>query len=317
MKKLKYTLNSGYTDWQAMLTADYKYSFELVELLDNCIWDPSVWKHQDTIPFKLIGDRTVDPSSEEVEEMGNDGFAKKYPHGKPLHQPGDKGQEFRDILEWGSIFMTEHKVTDNPCNGGGNTYRIISPKLKQVLEQFNLPPHRFYPVEVTHEITGEKQSYYLFHLTHELGDHLDTAFWPMMETTVIKRGQFNPETNSRTNDEIVGKFGLGSITDVQDYFHKTHIFTRDHAGIAIEGKIDFSSPEGQEAKKKLRFYSTKESHYVYEKPYDLLGLETTIVISEDLKKALEENFPGKDLYFESKNMVDVVTGYQPGEELPF
>ena len=316
MKKLKYILNGGYTDWQAMLPVSFNGSSELIELLEDCSWEGGVWESNDVLKYLLVGDRTIDPNSEEVEKLGYEGFAKKYPHGKPLHQPGDKGQEFRDILEWGSIFMTEHKVTDNPENGGGSVYRIVSPKLKSILEQFNLPPHRFYPAEVIHEITGEKQPYYLFHLTYENGHYLQNSYWPMMETIIIKKGSYDQRKGMEPDQELK-RFEKGSFTDFQDYINKTHTFERSHANIQIEGKIDYQTEEGRIAREKLRDYRSNEPYYVYKEDYDLMGFDTTMIISENLKRALDEHFPKKNLYFESKNIVDVVTGYQPGDELPF
>ena len=309
MKKLKYTLNSGYIDWQAMLPVEFNQIHGVKDVLDSTTFKSSVWNGKEKINFQLISSRTNDPSTEELEKFGIKGFQLKYPHGKPLHQPGTNGQEFRDILEWGSIILTEHQVTESPKNGGGNTYRIISPKLKQVLEQFNLPPHRFYPAEVTHEITGEKRPYYLFHLTYEKGNYLQSAYWPMIESVILKK-----ETNS---DQLIKRFEKGSFNDFQDYIKKTNDFERKHTNIKIEGRISMSTPEGREARKLLRKYSSKEPYYVYNDHYDLLGFDTTMIISEDLKNALDKNFPEKELYLEYANMVDVVTGYQPGEALPF
>ena len=318
MEKIKYELSGGYTDWQAMLPIEFEKKYNLVSLLEEALWDGRPWDYDQTIPFILVGGRTLDPSTEEVEEMGYEGFAKKYPNGKPLHQPSANSEEFRDILNWGSIFATEHQVTDNPANGGGGIYRIISTKIKKVLEQFNLPPHRFYPAEVTHEITGEKRPYYLFHLTHEKGDYLDTAYWPKMEASIIKKGEFNTKTNIWSKDETVKKFDKGSFSDVSDYRNKAHQFKRTHAGIAIEGKINFQTKEGKEAKKKLRGYLTEHPYYVYKESHDIIGMGTSMVISKNLKEALELAFPNEEWYDKrNEEGIKIVRDYQPGEELPF
>ena len=237
MEKIKYELSDGYGDWKAMLPIDFKGSLELIKILDNSSFDSKVWNGIDTIEFKLIGDRTLDPSTEEIEELGYDGFDEKYPYGKPLHQPGTKGEEFRDILNWGSIFGTEHEVTDNPANGGSGIYRIISPKMKLALEQFHLPPHRFYPAQVTHEITGEKRPYYLFHLTYENGGRFKNAYWPKMSAKIIKEGSFNEKLMKREKDLFIKSFGEGSFENDKDYFSKVSFTMRKHAGVNTEKKI--------------------------------------------------------------------------------
>ena len=317
MKKLKYTLNSGYDDWQAMLPTSFKNSTELAELLEDSSWSPGAWNGTETIPFILVGKRTWDLSTEEVEELGHDGFKQKYPYGKPLHQPGANGEEFREILDWGSLPNIEHEITQNPVNGGGNTYRIISSKLKDILEKFQLPPHRFYPIEVTHEITGEKRPYFLFHLTYETGDYVDNAYWPMMESKIIKKGSLDEEKGIQSEDKLWHTYDIGTFKTYKEFQEQFNLDSRKWANVSLTKELDLENDEDYEIWLKMAIYEAKNSHYVYEEPFDLIWMGTTMMISEDLKKALDENFPEQELYLEFPNIIDVVTDYQPGEELPF
>ena len=306
MKKISHRFSSGFGDWQVMLPVEFEKENGLSSLLDEALWNGRPWNGDRTIPFILVGDRTWDLSTEEFEELGHEGFEKKYPHGKPLHQPGTNGEEFRDVLRWGAMISIEHQVTENPANGGGGVYRIVSPKIKEVLEQFHLPPHRFYPAEVTHEITGEKKPYYLFHLTRETGGRYENTYWPAMETYITKQG------------EIINKFDKGSFKDIYDFRQQCTTFKRDHANIKIKGKIDSSTKEGMEARSELRKYDTKHPYFIFTQPYDLIWLGVEMLISNNLKAALDKASPEQEWGFKLDNdHVDVVTGYEPGEELPF
>ena len=318
MKIIKHEFSGGYGDWQAMLPASFENSYMLVKMLKNASWQPGIWEGKEVIPFILVGDRTWDLSTEEMEELGYDGFEKKYPYGKHLHQPGANGEEFRDILHWGAMINTEHQITENPKNGGGNTYRIVSPKMKEILEQFHLPPHRFYPAEVTHEITGEQRPYYLFHLTRETGTYLENAFWPMMKTIVIKEGRYDESKMKRKKNILVKQFDLGSFEDFEDYKRKVSFAKRDHAGVDIDKKLDLEKEEDYNIWKKIRDYRTHQPFFVFNEPYDLLWMGTEMLISDELKEALDKAFPNKKWYYEREDDdIKVITGYQPGEELPF
>ena len=319
MKIIKYELAGSYSDWEAMLPVSFKGSIELTELLDNSTWKPGAWKGTETIPFILVGDRTWDLSTEEMEELGYDGFAEKYPNGKPIHEPGANGEEFRDILNWGSIIMTEHNVVEHPGNKGDNVYRIISPKMKEVLEQFYLPPHRFYPAEVTHEVTGEKRPYFLFHLTYETGGYLNNAHWPMLKTIVYTEGEFDHDKWETTDDVILHEFEKGSFKDFKDFQHKYDKFLRERENVPLDRKFDLEKDEDYEFwDEKFSKYRSKEPYYIFTEPFDLIWMGTSMFISKDLKEALDKAFPNKQWYYErDEEGIDIITGYQPGEELPF
>ena len=317
MKKLVCGLNSGYDDWQAMLPTSFKPGSDLVQILENGTWKPKIWECNEVIPFILVGKRTWDLSTEEKEELGHNGFKQKYPFGKPLHQPGTKGEEFRDILYWGANPMIEHTVFENPDNGGSGVFRIVSPKLKEVLEQFQLPPHRFYPAEVTHEITGEKRPYYLFHVTNESGNYLDNIYWPMVEVAIAKKGEFDYNNMASGKLENVKTYERGSLKDSKDFQKKYNDFTKQLAGIPEDKVLDLNNDEDYEIWwEKLSMFEAKYLNYVYLDQLDLIGFGTEIIISNELKKALDESFSGKNLHLNNENMVDVITGYKPGEELP-
>ena len=319
MKKLVCGLNSGYDDWQAMLPIDFNLGGDLVQILENGSWKPKAWESNEVIPFILVGKRTFDLSAEEVEELGYDGFEQKYPFGKPIYQAGTNGEEFRDILEWGANPIMEPPVFETPKNGGSGVYRIISPKMKKILEQFHLPPHRFYLAEVTHEITGEKRPYYLFHLTYESGNHLDNSYCPVMESFIYKEGEFDYDNWVTTDDIILHKFEKGSIKDFDNYQKQYQEYIRNLEDIPLDREFDLNDEDDYEIwSEKLGPYKGKENYYVFQESLDLMGLSTEIMISNQLKETLDQEFPGQEWGYKlSDDHVEVVTGYQPGEELPF
>ena len=86
----------------------------------------------------------------------------------------------------------------------------------------------------------------------------------------------------------------------------------------LKKKLDLDNEEDYKIWEKIRDYRVKHSYFVFEKAYDLLPLGTEILISNELKIALNNNFPEMQWFFKrEEDAVDVVTGYQPGEELPF
>ena len=214
--------------------------------------------------------------------------------------------------------MIEHSVVENPDNGGSGVYRIVSPKLKEILEQFHLPPHRFYPAEVTHEITDEKRPYYLFHLTYEGGDYLNNAYWPVMESTIYKEGGIDNSSGLPKNDEILHKLDKGTMSDYSHFQQLYKEYIRNREGIALDKELDLDNEEDYELwSSKLSKYNTREYYYIFREPLDLMGFGTDIIISKLLKDEIQKNFPDKGLCLEFPNMMNIITNYQLGETLPF
>lgn len=65
--------------------------------------------------------------------------------------------------------------------GGGGL--LVSPKLKSILEQFNLIPHHFYPAKVKH-----KDSFYPYFWIHLVGDLTEYLDYP--NSRFVIKGNF-------------------------------------------------------------------------------------------------------------------------------
>ena len=65
--------------------------------------------------------------------------------------------------------------------------------------------------------------------------------------------------------------------------------------------------------KKIELYETKNTYYVYTQDWDLIGMGSSIVISERLMHAIKETFIDDEWF--SKINSRVIMGCQPGDNL--
>ena len=63
------------------------------------------------------------------------------------------------------------KLTDIVSNGFGGQLEIVSPRTKEILETYNLCPHRFY--EMNLYLRKVKYDYYMFHIQCDYSDLVD------------------------------------------------------------------------------------------------------------------------------------------------
>lgn len=83
------------------------------------------------------------------------------------------------------------KLTDFISNGFSNRLRIMSPRAKAILGQYNLCSHRFYPLGLYKRKI--KQDYFLFHIVSDYSDFVNyerTSFQEYDITSGYKSDSF-------------------------------------------------------------------------------------------------------------------------------
>ncbi|WP_139260887.1 imm11 family protein [Bacteroides congonensis] len=75
------------------------------------------------------------------------------------------------------------KLTDFISNGFSNRLRIISPRAKAILEQYNLCPHQFYPLGLYKRKI--KHDYFLFKFVSDYSDFVDYEKTSFQEYDII------------------------------------------------------------------------------------------------------------------------------------
>ncbi len=158
----------------------------------------------------------------------------------------------------------------------GNIW-IISPKIKKVMERFNLPEHRFYEAKVKALHSQEVRDYYIFHLLYTPYDKL-------------------------MYEEITFKAELKSSTDnMIRIFEKGCIRSKEHRREIVRPLIKEYEKYSVEMKPKV---------FIYKNPYDILwGEMGPIIFNEKVKTALEnENLIGVEI--KDWNQYPIVTGFE-------
>lgn len=193
-----------------------------------------------------------------------------------------KGESlFVDVLRWYTNLATGDVEPDEGAS------MIMSKKVKEVIEKYRLPEHRFYPVLLyCKELKQSSDDYFLFHITVDnplIGeDIIDYPKSTFVEVTEDIEG----------NKILVNNYPEGIIKSIaeRDDLRRNTIGTYT---------IKYGSKE-LTFKNKLEF-----ENKVYKYDYDVLwGLSNTLYISEEIKKELEAVSITNGSFFELKeNMI--------------
>lgn len=197
----------------------------------------------------------------------------------PIQQPD--GSEWRDILEWraaGGLY----KAIAGPPRSNQWMIRIVSPRLKAALELFSVPPHRFYPVKVRHEFTGEERSYYIFHLLGDFWTGHVAAYWPAMRFEVFEKKPKN----------VIERYPPGSAMDHHEYLTKFRSFFDRYDKSTIS--VDFP-------------------YYVYTEPYDLVWGDGHMAMTKEMGEYLLHEF-GWEVAGLWGNDKPIITGFDPDRD---
>jgi len=283
-----YDLSDGYTEWSANLLVSDAAS-ELVETMND--WsNPRLWDNPQPLEFLLMGSRTDDPSTEELDELGLDGFYKKYPYGKTWVEVEENN--WQDVLLWQSMGLTEYSIMPYPDTV---EHRIISPRMKTCLEQFKLSPHAFYPIKVRHEITGEVRDYFLLHFLKKGGGHKMSTYWPMMKIKSFYN--LKERDNQGKRKQVVLKQYERGEYQVYDEFI-----------IDYRENLKKWDPDDN-----LLIYTSVDA-YIFTQDWDVFEFEGTVLMNNKVHQAFIREY-GEDYGTETKNL-KVATGYTPGDPLP-
>lgn len=111
-----------------------------------------------------------------------------------------RGDKFPDYVpKRGFDLHPEAKATDI-LEFIGFDGLVISEKLKGLLREIELPPHRFYPIEVS----GTKQNYFWFHFINSIWDHVD---YTQTEMAIVHKFKFTLEYTQK----------FSSISDIMQF----------------------------------------------------------------------------------------------------
>ncbi|WP_281980379.1 hypothetical protein [Tenacibaculum mesophilum] len=176
---------------------------------------------------------------------------------------------FMDVVEWSNDF------TIGGLTHKAGAFMLMTGKVKEVLEKYNLPPHRFYPTEVYCKRYKEtRDDYYLFHMTGE-GLYGDDYVDYLKCTFVEYKRDF------QYNKIQVKIHPEGVVNSLESYNEITFGEGDSFLGSYTE-KI--ANGEMKEKRNGLDFLNK-----VYKHDYDVLwGISNTIYISEAIKEELEK-----------------------------
>lgn len=207
------------------------------------------------VPFELKARRTFTPDYEKYPDLPQEEamlqFEKEFPFGKMLASESEEG--FQEVLRWSEFsFLEQHYV---PVPKSLEYVRVISSTLKATLQQFCLPPHAFYPVQVKHEITEEVRPYFVFHLLCDVWWARSTALWSEMIPLIV---------NEKTK-ELVKTYPKGAAGSADRFVEEVLPFLREN-----------------------RAFNIKFEQYVYEQPFDIIPAGNSLIISNELAAHLNE-----------------------------
>lgn len=184
-----------------------------------------------------------------------------------------KTPQFCDFHRW-----VGDSIHNPPLMGqiDGNLW-IISPKIKKVVERFNLPEHRFYEAKVKALHSQEVRDYYIFHLLYTPYDKL-----------MYEEITFKAELESPT-DSMVRIFEKGYIRSKEHWFEVRHKLSEKYKDYSV---------------------TMKPERFLYKEKYDILwGSMGPIIFNEKVKTALEnENLIGVEI--KDWNQYPIVTGFE-------
>ncbi|WP_299681687.1 hypothetical protein [uncultured Tenacibaculum sp.] len=170
---------------------------------------------------------------------------------------------FLDVLSWYTDITTGD---DEPKKG---VTKIISKKVKDVLEKFRLPDCRFYPLVIeSKDLKIINKDYFLFHMKAEKSTTVGDDIIDYQKCTFEEVTQ-----DIEGNKSVVNIFPEGTIKTSKDMYAK-----KDTLGTYIFKYRD---------KELLRKNKVRFQNKVYKHNYDVLwGYSEVLYVSEEVVKAL-------------------------------
>lgn len=182
--------------WYATLSEEEEQRTGLVKLLNQRPTLKLGFDHP--VKMSLVGDRIPGQDYDPFDDSD----------GKGSIRVGEvKGEEdWAPVLKWHGGFGFNAKVSGPPTIRSKAT--IINEKIRSILPSFHLPEHEFIPVLLTHEVTGESRTYFIFHLLWDPRKDLQACYWPEMAFDYI----------DHISKEILFSFPKGTAQNVDDCF---------------------------------------------------------------------------------------------------
>ncbi|WP_442266689.1 hypothetical protein ACSIGC_03050 [Tenacibaculum sp. ZS6-P6] len=206
----------------------------------------------------------------------------------PLKMDMIDSYENKKLWKGDTIFVDAITWSDDFTLGGNNpevgAVMIISKSIKKVLENYNLPPHRFYPIDLKCDYV--KEINYDYFLLQMIGDNFSKN-----EIVDFSKCTFIQQTRNDNGDRVtIEKYTEGIIENRVEY---NEVKRNNSKKITIGSYL---SKNGFELKNYFEF-----ENEVYKYDYDVLwGVPDTIIVSEEIKKDIE-NLNVKNIIFSEIN----------------
>jgi hypothetical protein len=252
MKQIKHHLLPGGLGlrWHLHFLREDEARLGLLEALQD-YQRPRLWEGSETIPMQLVGERDLVDDHPHKHHVDGSDFVR-------IVEPD--GNEWAPMLEWSAAGGLGKPIAGPPRFNNG-LVRIVSPEMRDIMIGFQLPEHQFFPVEITHEVTGEKRPYYLFQLLGNIRAGRMHAYWPAMRFHFLK-----PESG-----EIFQQFEPGSV---ENFDEALELFRM--AKVGLETSLE-----------PLRFVT---DYLIYIEEFDLVWGDGRLGISEKLANAITNKF---------------------------
>ncbi len=276
MNTIKYHLPTGNLawDWHLHFLQEDEARLGLLKILDD-YQQPRFWDGNQTIPMQLVGSRDLVDDHPSKQVVNGEDFVR-------IVEPD--GTEWAPLLEWNAAGGFGRPITGPPMYNI-DLVRIVSPKLREIMLRFRLPDHKFFPVQVTHEVTGEKRNYYLFQLLGNIHSGRVHAYWPAISFRFI-------QVESK---EVFQQFEAGSA---KTYDEAVDLYRK--AKTSLEPSTN-----------SLRFV---HDYLMYTEQYDLVWGDGRMGLTESLAQAIAEEFAEGFVY--PWHWQPIYVGFDPSKDFP-
>ena len=275
MKRFTHILQEEHPRWDwhlHFLSVDEK-RLHLLEKLDTRF--PAVaWEGTETIPMELVGKTDLIDHFPERRHLSRGPFVR-------VVDP--TGEEWKHCLHWSDSGGLSKPIVGPPKVNRGFVH-IVSPSFRQLLQQFILPEHRFYPVEVTHEVTKERRPYFMMHLVADVRTVHDMAYWPAMPLDFYEVWK----------KKVVRWFPAGSAKTYEEFKLLSQ---------ATEKELNYKPMEAM----------ARPTIYVYREPFDLIWNHGDLRISEELAAAILDQFGAE--YISEFERTPAYAGFDPEKDV--
>jgi hypothetical protein len=275
MKRITHILLEKHPKWDwhlHFLRADEK-RLHLLEKLDTRL--PAVaWEGTETIPMELAGKTDLIDHYPERRNISRGPFVR-------VVDP--TGEEWKHCLHWSASGGLSKPIVGPPTTNLGFV-RVVSPPMKQVLEHFVLPDHRFYPVEVTHEVTKERRAYFMLHLVADFVTEYELAYWPAMPLDFYEVWK----------KKVVRLFPAGSANSYEEFIRLSQETNKE---------LNYGKLEAR----------ARPTAFVYREPFDLIWNHGDMRLSEELAAAILDQF-GEE-YTGEYQRTPAYAGFDPDKDV--